>query len=195
MASATRSIFSIFVCLLILGAGCRTPAPENSAAVAEDSSLVRCSAQASVAELERIFGTGNMTPTEYVSSDPYRTGKNSCAYFGTVVEDKMNYLVTVAVVPDVNQDYFKWEKTEAEVNKTFMPADDQAGLPPGSFYKKLAILPDINFGRAHKQDFSWSLVVHSGGVTYSVTDVPQFAGMEEDEVRGILRSVVNSLIK
>ena len=184
-----RYIFFVLICFLFIGVGCKTIYPENVA------SSDRCRTQPYVAELERVFGVDNLTPTDYFSSDPYRNGDNSCLYFGTVLEDNINYEMTVAVVSDPNQDYFNWEKTEVEVNKTFAPADERPGLPPGSFYKKLAILPEINFGRQRKQEYSWSLVVHINGFTYSVTDVPQFVGVDESEMEEILRAMVNSLIK
>jgi hypothetical protein len=85
-----------------------------------------------------------------------------------------------------NHDYSLSAGTEV------IPASDST-LPAGSFYKKVTIFDQINFGEIRKQKTGWDLVVHNGDTTYAISDVPQFSDMTEEQVKAIMGTVYQRL--
>ncbi len=170
--------------LFLLGAGCSTTIPSVSS-VLDDKD---CGSPVQIAQFELIFGKGNVSTTTYEYYDTFRTGENTCTYLGYVPVNDTHYYLSTSIVKDSENKYFAWEKSAYEGAQVIIKS-------PDLFYKKLTILPEINFGKQRKQVYGWDVVSHVGDVTFSVSAVPQFADSNEETVRAVLDSVLEVVSK
>lgn len=181
------------ITLSLLGFGCTTTTPKITA---PETALTICDKKPYASEFSKIFGDKNYPATDNSSyADDFRNTSNTCVYTGFVASNNRNYFFAVSTVSDKDKKFFTWKKEHVESPGTEVIAVTDASLPTGSFYKKVTILDQINFGDTRKEQTSWDLIVHSGDVTYAVSDVPQFADMTEAQVKIILGSVVQNLLK